>query len=56
MEMTLFEKELDSVVVAADSYLHLMNGNLHWEEWNGYTHNMSIAGVQIKPKTYPAIQ
>ncbi|PBK71042.1 hypothetical protein ARMSODRAFT_1017809 [Armillaria solidipes] len=56
MEMTPFEKELDSVVAAADSYLHLMNGNLHWEERNGYAHVMSIAGVQIEPKTYPAIQ
>ncbi|PBK62874.1 hypothetical protein ARMSODRAFT_990361 [Armillaria solidipes] len=33
-----------------------MNGNLRWEERNGYTHVMSIAGVQIEPKTYPAIQ
>ncbi|SJL11793.1 uncharacterized protein ARMOST_15202 [Armillaria ostoyae] len=56
MEMTSFEKELDSVVTAADSYLHLKNGNLRWEEQNGYAHVMSIAGVQIEPKTYPAIQ
>ncbi|PBK80778.1 hypothetical protein ARMGADRAFT_1048915 [Armillaria gallica] len=39
--MTLFEKELDSVVAAADSYLHLMDGNQHWEEQNGYTHDIS---------------
>ncbi|KAK0234775.1 hypothetical protein EDD85DRAFT_792776 [Armillaria nabsnona] len=55
-EMISFEKELGSVVAVADSYLHLMDSNLHWEEWNGYTHVMSIAGVQIKPKTYLGIQ
>ncbi len=32
VEMDDFEWELDAVVARADSYLHLMHGNLQWEE------------------------
>lgn len=51
-----FELELDHMVEYSDNYLHLLFGNLDWEERNGLVFVNSLASSYIEPHTYPGLQ
>ncbi|ESK81295.1 hypothetical protein Moror_12141 [Moniliophthora roreri MCA 2997] len=52
-----YTESLDREVDLYDNFLHLYMGNLKWEERDsGYVHFLSIAGMNIEPKSYPGLQ